>query len=194
MKKLLLAAAAVAAITSFGEGKIGVVDMYMLVRNHRNYDTNKATVLQTEKDYTKKMDALRDELEEIQKEGTSLAEQMRNPLLAQSEKARLEKQLMGVQQRLMSQQQKARSEALRSQQEIQALESRLLKVTTDDLKKYVTDFASANGYALILDKQAAAYSAPDADVTAAVLKAMGVENPVKPGDDDFKKGKADESK
>jgi len=186
MKNLMLVLTVAATMVAFGETKVGVVDMLMLVRNHRNYDTNKATVLQTEKDYTKKMDALRDAMEEVQKEGAKLAEQHRNPMLAQSEKARLEKQLMGIQQKLMTQQQQARTEAMRSQQEIQALESRLLKVTTDDLRKYVDEFAKANGYTLILDKSASAFSAPEADLTSAILKAMGVENPIKPGEDDIK--------
>jgi len=193
MKKMLCVLSVVAAATAFGELKIGTIDMFMLVRNHKNYDTNKATVLQTEKDFSKKMDALREAADEIQQEGMKLAEQARNPMLAQSEKTRLEKQLMGIQQKLMTQQQKARSEAMRSQQDIQALEARLLKVTTDDLRKYVDAYAKANGYTVILDKSAAAFSLPESDVTMGVLKDMGVENPVKPGEDDAK-GKADEGK
>jgi len=194
MKKMLCVLSVVAAATAFGELKIGTIDMFMLVRNHKNYDTNKATVLQTEKDFSKKMDALREAADEIQQEGMKLAEQARNPMLAQSEKTRLEKQLMGIQQKMINQQQKMRAEGLRAQQDIQALENRLLKVTTDDLRKYVDAYAKENGYVLIVDKEDAAFADPAIDVTPAILKAMGVANPVKPGEDDVRKDKTDEGK
>ena len=194
MKKLVLAVGVMAAMVSFGEMKIGTVDMLMLVRNHRNYDTNKATVQQTEKDLAKKMDAMRDSLEEIQQEGAKLAEQARNPMLSQSEKARLEKQLMGIQQKFVTQQQQMRAEAMRGQQELQALEGRLLKATTDDLRTHADAFAKANGYTLILDKTVTAFAMSEMDVTDAVLKDMGIANPVKPGEDLAQKDKTNEGK
>ncbi len=94
--------------------KIGTVDMIMLVRNHSSYEPNKKLLNDTEKDYAKKVDRMKADLEEIQEEGKSLSEQLRNPMLAPAAKAKLEKDLLDIQNKFLSGQQAIMNELMRS--------------------------------------------------------------------------------
>ena len=115
MKKLMMmCAVAMTAAAVFAEIKVGTVDMLLLVRNHPSYETNKLMLSSKEEDLQKRMDALKTELEAIQNEGKKLADEFRNPMLAQAEKDKLEKKLQEVQTRFMKQQQTLRSEAWRT--------------------------------------------------------------------------------
>ncbi|MBO6167629.1 MAG: OmpH family outer membrane protein [Kiritimatiellae bacterium] len=186
MKKLVFAAALAAALVAKADLKLGVVDMMLLVKNHSAYEPNKQLLTSTEKDYQKRLDAMKAELESVQEEGRKLAEEYRNPMLAQAAKEKLEKDIMAVQSRFMQQQQKLRSEAMRNQQDLTDLEARLLKAQAEDLKKRISEYAKKKGYDCIVDSSAAIYSTDALDVTDAILESMGV--------DPKKARKADEGK
>lgn len=175
MKKLILFTALAAATTVFADLKIGTVDMMSLVRNHSSYEPNKKLLAETEKDYTKKLDAMKAELDEIQEEGKNMTDQLRNPLLSQGSKTKLEKDLMDIQNKFITAQQRIRAEMLRSQQDLQELEGRLLKATTEDLREKINAFAAANKYDLIVDITAAPFASEKLDVTPTILKSMGVD-------------------
>lgn len=175
MKKSIIAlcVAGVAAV-SFGL-KIGTVDMLVLVKNHPAYETNKTLLTNTEKDFRRKLDDMKKELDSIQDEGRKYADDIRNPMSSQKAKADAEKALGDIQNRFLQQQQKIRSEMMRSQQELSQLETGLLKAQADDLKKRVGAFADKNGYDLVVDATAVLYSKPSFNVTDAVLEEMGVD-------------------
>ena len=175
MKKLIVVALVLVAGSSFADMKFGMVDMLKLVRNHPNYDSNKALLESTDKDYKKKLDAIKAEGESLQNEGKKLVDQLRNPMLAAKAKADIEKQVTGIQQKLMSIEQRYRNEGMRCRQDLQDLESRLLKTTTDDLRKRIEKFASANGYDFIFDTTAVPFGKKSYNVTDDMLKAMGVD-------------------
>ena len=186
MKKLVFAMMAVAAMAASAEMKLGTVDMLLLVRNHPNYDSNKTLLTSTDKDYQKKLEKIKSEGDGVQEEGKKLMEQMRNPMLTVKAKTDIEKQLGDIQQKLMGIEQRYRSEAMRCRQDLQDLEARLLRTTTDDLKKRVAKYAAANGYDLILDSNAAAYATSTLDVTDAMLKDLGVDPKEAKGRDEGK--------
>ena len=171
----MVAAGAIAAMSASAEAKLGVVDMLLLVRNHPSYDANKELLSSTDKDFQKKLDAIKAEGEKLQAEGRQLADQLRNPMLADKAKGDIEKQLMDIQKKLVAIEQRYRAEAARCRQDIQDLEGRLLKTTTDNLRKRIAKFAEEKGYDIVLDKQAAPYSKASFDVTDQVLLAMGVD-------------------
>ena len=176
MKKLaFLAVVLAAAVTASAEMKIGTVDLMTLIRNHPNYENNREFLKSTEADYKKKLDAIQKKGETQQAEGRKVAEQLQNPMLAAKAKADVEKQLMAIQKELMAIEQEYRAEAARCRQDLQDNESRLLKLTTDDLRKRLEKFAKANGYDLILDQTAAPFAKASLDVTDAMLKEMGVD-------------------
>ena len=104
-----------------------------------------------------------------------LVEQLRNPMLAAKAKADLEKQVGEIQQKLIAIEQRYRGEMSRCRQDLQDLEGRLLKTTTDDLRKRIAKFANEKDYDFVLDSNAIPFSKPDYNVTDAILKAMGVD-------------------
>ena len=175
MKKFVFAMTMAAAMGASAEMKLGTVDLMMLVRNHPNYDSNKTLLKSTDKDYQKKLEVIKSEGDKLQDEGKKLMEQMRNPMLTAKAKSDVEKQLTDLQQKLIGIEQRYRSEAMRCRQDLQDLEGRLLRTTTDDLRKRISKYASAKGYDLILDANAAAYAAASFDVTDAMLKDLGVD-------------------
>ena len=175
MKKIMFAAALAAAVTAFGDVKIGVVDMFILVRNHASYESNKELLKSTEADYRRQLDGMRDEIERIQEEGKKIADELKNPLISQSAKEKAERELAGIQRRFIQAQQRLREEGARNQQQLADLEAKLLKGQASDLKKKITTFAGKNGYDLILDSAAAIFHVEAIDVTDEVLKAMGVD-------------------
>ena len=186
MKKLMFAVAMMAAMTASAEMKFGTVDLMLLVRNHPNYDSNKALLMSTDKGYQKKLDEIKAEGDKLQSEGKKMMEQARNPMLTAKARAEAEKQLGELQQKLMEIDQRYRAEALRSRQELQTLEGNLLKVTTDNLRERIAKYASAKGYDLILDKSAAAYATSALDVTDELLKDLGVDPAEAKGRDEGK--------
>ena len=176
MKKMMFAAVlATVAATSFGGIKIGTVDMFILVRNHASYESNKELLKSTEADYRRQLEGIRDEIDRIQEEGKKIAEELKNPLVSQSAKEKAERELAGIQRRFVQAQQKLRDETVRNQQQLADLESKLLKAQASDLRKKITTFAGKNGYDLILDAAAAIFHSKELDVTDAVLKEMGVD-------------------
>lgn len=175
MKKLMFAAALASAMVASAEMKVGTVNLMLLIRNHPNYDANKELLTSTDKDYQKKVGAIKSEGESLQAEGKKIAEQLRNPMLAAKAKADVEKQLMDIQQKLMGIEQRYRAEVARCRQDLQDLEGRLLKTTTDDLRKRLAKFAEKKDYDLILDKTAAPFAKAKYDVTDEMLQELGVE-------------------
>ena len=175
MKKLMFVAALVSAMAASAEMKVGTVNLMLLIRNHPNYEANKELLTSTDKDYQKKVEAIKAEGETLQAEGKKVAEQLRNPMLAAKAKADAEKQLMDIQQKLIGIEQRYRAEVSRCRQDLQDLEGRLLKTTTDDLRKRLAKFAEKKDYDLILDKTAAPFAKAKFDVTDAMLQEMGIE-------------------
>ena len=79
MKKVafLILASAVAVCAS--AAKIGTVDMLLLVKNHASYESNKTLLVSTEKDYRKKLDEMKSELDAIQEEGHKVSSSSPSP-------------------------------------------------------------------------------------------------------------------
>lgn len=186
MKKLVFAAALALTMAASAEMKVGTVDLMLLIRNHPNYDSNKELLTATDKDYQRKLESVKAEGEKMQEEGKKLAEQLRNPMLAAKAKADIEKQLMEIQQKLMGIEQRYRSEAMRCRQDLQDLESRLLKTTTTDLRKRIGAFAEEKGYDFVFDKTATPYAKPTYDVTDDLLRTMNVDPKTAKGRDEGK--------
>ena len=175
MKIPLAIVVAALGTVAFAEMKIATVEMMTLVRSHSQYESDRSLLVETEKDYQKKLDKMRAELDSLQAEGRKVADQAKNPMLSQAAKDKIEKEIIDIQNRFLAGQQKLRAEVVRSQQDLQDLEARCLKRTTGDIRAKLAEFAEKNGYDLILDSAAAHYSKKSMDVTDLVLKAMGVE-------------------
>ncbi len=175
MKKLLTIAAMAAALTAAAEMKIGTVSMVELVRLHPQHESNRTLVKTTDNDYKEKLDAKQDSLKEIADEGKKAQGDLQNPMLSASARADAQKKLEGIQQRFLSGQQEMRQMAARFQSDLNDLETRLLKLETEDIRAKISAYAKANGYDIIADGSMLAFSNEAYDVTDEILKAMGVD-------------------
>ena len=81
MKKLMFVMTMLAAMAASAEMKFGTVDLMLLVRNHPNYESNRTLLRSTDKDYQKRVNAIKADGDALQEEGKKLADQMRNPML-----------------------------------------------------------------------------------------------------------------
>ena len=99
MKKLIAIGFALMTAAAMADMKIAVVDMFELVRKHPNYESNKSFLTESEKDHQKKLESMKKSIDEIQKEGEKKAAEMENPMLSQSAKKKLEKEIMEIQQK-----------------------------------------------------------------------------------------------
>ena len=176
MKKLtMMVAAMAAALTAVAEMKVGTVNMVDLVRLHPDHDKNRTLVKTTDTDYKAKLDAKQDELKEIADEGKKAQSDLQNPMLSTQARADAQKKLEGIQQRFLSEQQDLRQMATRFQTDLSELESRLIKLETDDIREKISAYAKAHGYDFIADGSMLAFSKESYDVTDEILKSMGVD-------------------
>ncbi|MDD6031506.1 MAG: OmpH family outer membrane protein [Kiritimatiellae bacterium] len=175
MKKILMGIALAAAVCASADMKIGTVNMVDLVRLHPNHESNKALVKSTDKDYKAKLDRQQESAKAIADEGKKVQADLMNPMLSASAKTEAQKKLEDVQRRFLAAQQELRSAAQHYQGELTDLETRLLKIETEDIRAKINAYAKANGYDIIADSTMLAFSRESIDVTDEILKAMNVD-------------------
>jgi len=191
MKQLaIMMAAMAAALTAVAEMKVGTVNMVDLVRLHPQHESNRTLVKTTDTDYKAKLDAKQDELKEIADEGKKAQSDLQNPMLSTQARAAAQKKLEGIQKRFLDGQQEMRQMASRFQNDLSDLESRLIKMETDDIRAKISSYAKEHGYDFIADGTMLAFAKESYDVTDEILKAMGVD----PAKRKEKAKKADEGK
>jgi len=175
MKSVLVLIAAVASLAAAAEMKIGTVNMVDLVKLHPSYETNKALLKSTDKDYKAKLDKQQDAIKAIADEGKKVQEDLANPMLSASAKAASQKKVEEIQRRYLTAQQELRAAAQHYQNELADLETRLMRLQTDEIRAKIAKFAEAKGYDLVVDRTMLGYAKPSFDVTDEVLKALGVD-------------------
>ena len=178
MKKAIILAAMAAALTAAAEMKFGTVNMVDLVRLHPDHEKNRMLVKTTDSEFKAKLDAKQEDLKEIADEGKKVQEDLQNPMLSSSARADAQKKLEGIQKRFLDGQQELRQSVARYQSELSELESRLIKLETEDIRAKINAYAKAHGYDFIADSTILAFAKESYDVTDDILKAMGV-NPAK---------------
>ena len=175
MKKILMGIALAAAVCASADMKIGTVNMVDLVRLHPNHESNKALVKSTDKDYKAKLERQQESAKAIADEGKKVQADLMNPMLSASAKTAAQKKLEDVQRRFLAAQQELRSSAQHFQGELTDLETRLLKLETEDIRAKINAYAKDNGYDLIADSTMLAFASEKLDVTDEILKAMKVD-------------------
>ena len=175
MKKIVMMAAMAAALAASAEMKVGTVNMIDLVRLHPSHESNRTLVKTTDSEYKAKLDAKQDELKEIADEGKKAQGDLQNPMLSAQARAAAQKKLEGIQKRFLEGQQEMRQMATRFQGDLSELESRLIKLETDEIREKISAFAKKNGYDFIADGTMLAFAKESYDVTDAILKSMGVD-------------------
>ncbi len=193
MKKIMMMVAMAAALTVAAEMKVGTVNMVDLVRLHPNHESNRTLVKTTDTEYKAKLDAKQEELKEIADEGKKAQSDLQNPMLSTQARAAAQKKLEGVQKRFLDGQQEMRQMATRFQNDLGELESRLIKLETDDIRAKINAYAKEHGYDFIADGTMLAFAKESYDVTDEILKAMNVD-PAKRKEKKEKEKKSDAGK
>ena len=175
MKRIAIALACVTGLTALADMKIATVNMVDLVKLHPSYETNKALLKSTDKDYKAKLDKRQDEIKAIADEGKKAQEDLSNPMLSASAKAAAQKKLEGVQRRYIAARQDMEAEVRRYQSELSDLEARLMKLQTDEIRAKISAYAKENGYDMIIDSTMLAFSKESLEVTDDILRAMNVD-------------------
>ena len=175
MKRIAIALACVTGLTALADMKIATVNMVDLVKLHPSYESNKALLKSTDKDYKAKLDKRQDEIKAIADEGKKAQEDLSNPMLSASAKASAQKKLEGVQRRYIAARQDLEAEVRRYQSELSDLESRLMKLQTEEIRAKITAYAKEKGYDMIIDSTMLAFSKESLEVTDDILRAMNVD-------------------
>ena len=175
MKTMTIVVCAALSLSVLADLKIGTVNMVDLVKLHPSYETNKALLKSTDKDYKAKLDKRQDEIKAIADEGKKAQEDLSNPMLSASAKTSAQKKLEGVQRRYIAARQDMETEVRRYQSELSDLEARLMKLQTDEIRAKITAYAKENGYDMILDSTMLAFSKESLEVTDDILRAMNID-------------------
>ena len=175
MKKIILGMALAATMCAAAELKVGTVNMLDLVRLHPNHESNKALVKSTDADYKSKLEKMQEEGKAIAEEGKKLQADLMNPMLSASAKSDAQKKMEDVQRRFLAAQQDLRNAAQHFQSELADLETRLLKIETDEIREKINAYAKAKKFDIIADSTMLAFSSASLDVTDDILKAMKVD-------------------
>ena len=175
MKKLMIAFCAAMCTVAFADMKIGTVNMVDLVKLHPSYESNKNLLKSTDKDYKDKLDKRQDDIKAIADEGKKAQEDLSNPMLSAASKASAQKKLESVQRRYIAARQDMEAEVRHYQSELADLESRLMKLQTDDIRAKISEYAKANGFDMIIDSTMLAFSKESFEVTDDILRAMNVD-------------------
>ena len=175
MKTLMVAICAALSLAALADMKIATVNMVDLVKLHPSYESNKALLKSTDKDYKEKLDKRQDEIKAIADEGKKAQEDLSNPMLSASAKASAQKKLEGVQRRYIAARQDLEAEVRRYQSDLADLESRLMKLQTEEIRAKITAYAKEKGYDMIIDSTMLAFSKESLEVTDDILRAMNVD-------------------
>ena len=175
MKTITIAICTVLCAAAFADMKIGTVNMVDLVKLHPSYETNKALLKSTDKDYKEKLDKRQEDIKAIADEGKKAQEDLSNPMLSASAKASAQKNLESVQRKYIAARQDMEADIRRYQGDLADLESRLMKLQTEDIRGKISAYAKKNGYDMIIDATMLAYSKESFDVTDNILREMGID-------------------
>ena len=175
MKTITIAICTVFCASAFANMKIGTINMVDLVKLHPSYETNKALLKSTDKDYKDKLEKRQEDIKAIADEGKKAQEDLSNPMLSASAKASAQKNLESVQRKYIAARQDMETDVRRYQSELADLESRLMKLQTEDIREKISAYAKKNGYDMIIDATMLAYSKESFDVTDSILREMGID-------------------
>ena len=175
MKKIILGMALAATMCAAAELKVGTVNMLDLVRLHPNHESNKALVKSTDSDFKSKLEKMQEEGKAIAEEGKKLQADLMNPMLSASAKSDAQKKMDDVQRRFLAAQQDLRNAAQHFQSDLAYLETRLLKIETDEIREKINAYAKEKKFDIIADSTMLAFSSASLDVTDDILKAMKVD-------------------
>ena len=170
--------------TAYAQQKIAVVDLEKLIRLHPNTAEDKKTLEATLKDFNKQKEQLQSLAASTRKAFEEAAREATNPALSESARKKAETVAMDKRQAALEAARGAEEKIRELQRELNKQEMKMLKRTSDIIERAIAAYARGNGYDLVLQLPSrlsagtgVIYSKPEMDITADVMKLLGIEEP-----------------
>ena len=172
------------SLTASAQPKIAVVDLEKLIRLHPNTADDKKQLEATLKDYNKQKEQLQSVASSTRKAFEAAVREATNPALSEAAKQKAEAAAMEKRQAALEADRSATEKIRELQRDLNKQEMKMLKRTSDTIERAIAAYAKGNGIDLVLQlpsKLSAGsgviYSKPEMDITEAIMKLMGIEEP-----------------
>ncbi len=166
-KSIILTLCACAASALFAQ-KIAIVDVDALLRDHPNTESDKKTVEMTLDEYSKERDVLRAGLEKKDAIVGQKYRDAQNPIFGADKKEQLKAEAVKLQRELQAEVAAAEQKMAQRTKDLQDLEARLIRRSTEDIQAKVSEYAKAKQIDVVLLKAATVYVADATDITKEV--------------------------
>ena len=170
--------------TAYAQQKIAVVDLEKLIRLHPNTAEDKKTLEGTLKDFNKQKEQLQALASSTRKAFEERAVEATNPALSEAARKKAETVAMDKRQAALEAARGAEEKIRELQRELNKQEMKMLKRTSDIIERAIAAYARGNGFDLVLQLPSrlsagtgVIYSKPEMDITADVMKLLGIEEP-----------------
>ena len=170
--------------TAYAQQKIAVVDLEKLIRLHPNTAEDKKTLEATLKDFNKQKEQLQALAASTRKAFEEAAREATNPALSESARKKAETVAIDKRQAALEAARGAEEKIRELQRELNKQEMKMLKRTSDIIERAIAAYARGNGFDLVLQLPSrlsagtgVIYSKPEMDITAEVMKLLGIEEP-----------------
>ncbi len=170
--------------TAYAQQKIAVVDLEKLIRLHPNTAEDKKTLEGTLKDFNKQKEQLQALAASTRKAFEEAAREATNPALSESARKKAEAVALDKRQAALEAARGAEEKIRELQRELNKQEMKMLKRTSDIIERAIAAYARGNGFDLVLQLPSrlsagtgVIYSKPEMDITAEVMKLLGIEEP-----------------
>lgn len=184
MTSLLVVLALVAAGARGADAGVAVVDMENLVRRHPNTAGDKKALDATLKQYEGERDTARARLETMKTEFESAAREADSPALSAAGRKTAEAEAVKKREALMEAERQFNEMMQLRRKQLSEQEMRMLKRTTSDLRDVIAKVAAQKKLSVVIGAATVAYAEKSADITADVLRALGVDPNAPLPDDD----------
>ncbi|MGN1359511.1 MAG: OmpH family outer membrane protein [Kiritimatiellia bacterium] len=174
MKHLLLALTLLAA-GAVSAGKLGVVEMDILLRLHPNTVADEALMKEMVERLEAEQEKGKAQLKELNAAFEKAVEAYENPSLSDKQRAKAKADAQTRQRALIEADNEFRQKRAQRQRELAETESTMVKRTTDKLREIITAYAKDNGYDMIFAANVLPYYSSTVDVTDAILVKMGID-------------------
>jgi Skp family chaperone for outer membrane proteins len=177
MARWLVALALVGAVARGADagGGIAVVDMEDLVRRHPNTAADRKALDATLKQYEGERDTQRAKLDAMRVEYENVAREADSPALSASGRKKAEDDAFKKREALVEADRQFGEMMQLRRKQLSEQEMRMLKRTTSDLREVIAKIAAQRKLAVVIGAATVAYAEKNVDITADVLRALGVD-------------------
>jgi len=175
LASLLIAALVAGAVARGADVNVAVVDMEELVRRHPNTVGDRKALDATLKQYEEERDAARTRIDTLRGEFEAAAREADSPALSASGRQKAEEQALKKRETLMEAERQLGETMQLRRKQLSEQEMRMLKRTTSDLRDVIAKISVQKKLTLVVGSATVAYADKSVDITADVLRALGVE-------------------